>query len=174
VGAGAKVRRHGKVHELPADVREQVDALLLEPDITYEDVEAFLKEKGHDISTSSIGRYGKHFLNQVRKLRQIEDQARTLVSEAGADAMVLEEAATKLFAEQVISALMEPGFDARKLSYMLSDFARLQMSSVRREALKAELKKKAEQAVKNIEKKATELSPETLAIIREQIYGLTN
>lgn len=172
-GSHRKVRRHGKIDHLPDEVRGEVERLLLEPDITYEDVAEFLKKKGYDISRSAVGRYGKEFLNQVRELRIIEDQAKTLVSEAG-DGLVLEEAASKLAAKSIIKLLLDNGVKAARIPYLVSDLAKLQMSSVRREALKADLRKKVDRVFKEAEKNVKTMSKaEMLKFIKEEVYGLT-
>ncbi len=172
-GSHRKVRRHGKIDHLPEDVRNEVERLLLEPDTTYEDIAEFLGKKGYDISRSAVGRYGKEFLNQVRELRVVEDQARTLVSEAG-DGLILEEAASKLAAKSIVKLLLENGVQAARIPYLVSDLAKLQMSSVRREALKADLRKKLDRTFKKVEKDVKKMSKaEVLRFIKEEVYGLT-
>lgn len=169
-----KTRRHGKVYELPEDVRIQVEDLLLEPNVTYDDIAEFLKDKGQDVSRSAIGRYGKDFLNEYRNLRIIEDQAKNIVSGSGDDAMVLEEAATKLFSKKIVELLLENGINLNKIPRIVSDFARLQASSVLRERLKADFRKKTEKAVKSIANKLRkDVSPENIKYIKEVLYGLS-
>lgn len=64
-GPHTKTRRHSKVEtELPQEIKGQVDRLLIE-NATYEEIASFLKEQGHDIGKSSIGRYGKEFLKCI-------------------------------------------------------------------------------------------------------------
>ena len=140
-GPHTKIRRHSRVDkELPDEIRAQVDRLLIES-ATYEEIVEFLKTKGHDISKSSIGRYGKEFLANYQRLRIIEDQSRTLVSDAG-DGMILEEAASKIFSQQIIELLMKKDFEIGKLPRIISDFAKLQASSQLRERLKNDFDKK--------------------------------
>lgn len=169
---GPKTRRHSKISELPEAVRKEVERLLLEPDITYEDIEEHLKREGHDISHSSIGRYGKHFLNQVRELRIIEDKAKALVSDSG-EGLVLEEAASKLATRSIIQILLDEGVNGAKIPYLISDLARLQASSVKREQFKADFRKRADKVFRNAEKKAKGMTKEEmLQFIKEEVYGL--
>jgi hypothetical protein len=173
---GPKGRNHSRItDDLPEEIRREVDRLLMEESLTYDDIAAFLAEKGYDISRSAIGRYGKGFMNHVRRLRIIEDKSRTLVSDAG-DGMILEEAAAKMFSQQIIELLMEEGFEVKALPRIISDFAKLQTSSALRERMKSEIAKKADKALENIEAKAgagrKHLDPETLKIIKEEIYGI--
>lgn len=171
-GSHKKVRRHSKIDSLPEDVQAEVERLLVEGEY-YEDIAEFLRKKGYDISKSAVGRYGKEFLNQVRELRIVEDQAKTLVSQAGGDGLVLEEAAAKLAAKSIMKLLLDNGVNAARIPYLVSDLAKLQMSSVRREALKADLRKKIDKTFKNVEKDAKKMSKdEMLRFIKEEVYGL--
>jgi len=167
-------RKHGRIRdELPPDIREQVDRLLIEGGCTYDDIKAFLDEQGHDISRSAIGRYGQGFMVSYQRLKIIEEKSKTLVSEAG-EGMVLEEAASKLFAQMILEAQLSGELDIKKLPRIISDFAKLQASTVLRERLKKDFADKARKAVDKIEKKTRKknLDPETLRIIREEVYGL--
>ncbi|MDP3012692.1 MAG: DUF3486 family protein [Candidatus Subteraquimicrobiales bacterium] len=171
-GPHTKTRRHSKVEtELPAEIKTQVDRLLIE-NATYEEIAEFLKTKGHDISKSSIGRYGKEFLNAYKRLRMIEDQSRTLVSEAGSG-MVLEEAASKIFSQQIIESLLEAGAEPKNLPKLAMAFSMLQSSSVSREKFKSDIKKKTEKIFDKAEKNLKKMSKEELIkTLREDVYGL--
>lgn len=166
-------RRHGRIRdELPAEIREQVDRLLIEGGSTYDDIKAYLDAEGYDISRSAIGRYGADFMNTYQRLRVVEEKSRALVSEAG-DGMVLEEAAGKLFAQMILEAQMDGSLDITKLPRIISDFARLQASTVLRERLKKEFRNKAEKAVADAEKRAADMTKEELIrFMKENIYGL--
>lgn len=172
-GAHTKTRRHSKVEtELSDEVKRQVDRLLIE-NATYEEIAAFLKEKGHDISKSSIGRYGKGFLNAYKRLRMIEDQSRTLKSEAG-EGLVIEEAASKMFTQQVLEQLLDSGMDKKLLPKLMLSFSALQSSSVAREKFKADLQKRVVKAAEDVTKiaKKSGLTDDAAAQIREKILGI--
>ena len=169
-GPHEKTRKRSKVTtELPPEIRQEVDRLLIEG-VTYEEISMFLKAKGYDISKSSIGRYGKDFLNFYRRVKVVEDKSRALVGEAG-EGLVLEEAASKLFLQQILDLLLQGELDIKEKSRIIADFARLQSASVQRERLKSEYKKKADKAVSKIRQKK-EISPELLKEIEESIYGI--
>lgn len=141
-GPHIKTRRHSKVSdELPAEIRSEVDRFLIQG-ATYPDISEFLKTKGYDISKSSIGRYGKEFLSAYQRLRIIEDQSRTLKSEAG-DGLNLEETASKMFTGQILELLVNNNIDVRNIPRLVSDFAKLQASSVLRERNKLDFMKKS-------------------------------
>jgi hypothetical protein len=161
------------IDELPPEVRREVDRLLVEGNVTYDDIKEYLAKKGYDISRSGIGRYGKGFLASYQKLRILEDQARTLVSEAG-DGMVLEEAVSKLFAQKLVEAQLEEDFDVLEHGRLIGDFAKLQSSTVQRERFKRELKEKVEKTAESVVKTARQggLSEEKAEEIRKKILGI--
>jgi hypothetical protein len=169
-----KVRRHSRIgDELPQELKREVDRLLVEGNVTYDDIKAFLEEKGYDISRSAIGRYGKEFLASYQRLRVIEEKSRALVSEAG-DGMVLEEAAAKIFAQKIIEAQLLEGFDVLENPRLIADFAKLQSSTVARERFKRELKDKVEKTAESVVRTARQggLSDEKAEEIRRKILGI--
>lgn len=172
-GAHTKTRRHSRVAtELTQELKAQVDRLLIE-NATYEEIAVFLKEKGHDISRSSIGRYGKEFLNAYKRLRMIEDQSRTLKSESG-DGLVIEEAASKIFTQQVLEMLLDSGLDPKSLPKLMLSFSALQSSSVAREKFKAAIARQVQKVSEDVTKiaKKSGLSDDAAAQIREKILGI--
>ncbi len=171
-----KVRRHGKVHELPDEVRAEVDSLLLEDTVTYADIVEFLEDKGYSISSSAVGRYGQDFMNQIRRLRQVEDKAKALVSAAGGSGLVLEEAASKLFARDIISALLDKGIDVKKSAKLIMGFASLQRASIAREKFKSDMADKTATVAEKIEKTLRKkgLSAKAVNSIKKQILGIAS
>ncbi len=168
-----KVRRRFKIEtELPGQLREQFNRLLLEG-MTYEEGEQWCKKQGYEISRSSIGRYGKVFFEAYQNIVQFEDQSRALTS-ATEEGMPMEEAVGKMLLQKVMAALMDGTADITENSRLLSDVAKLQSAHVNMNRWKNELEKKARKAVQSIQKKAHNIDPDTLRIIKEEIYGLVD
>ncbi len=133
------VRRHSRVlTDLPGEVRAEVDRLLLEPGVTYEDIRVFLEGKGFDISHSSIGRYGKEHLLSYQRLKIAIDQAKAMKGEIG-DGLALEEAVANLALQQVMDGLVAGRINAAEAPKLLGQIGQIQSSSVRREQFKAEI-----------------------------------
>ena len=173
-GPHIKTRRHSKIEELPAEAQQELNDMLIEG-ATYEEIAAHFKAQNFDLSRSGVGRYGKDFLNKVRETRIIQDQARTLVDEAGGDALVLEEAASKLFAKKIVEMLLANGVSGRSTPGILVGFSMLQRSSVAREQLKASLEKKVKKTADAVAKIAQKggLSEKAAEDIRGQILGIS-
>jgi hypothetical protein len=52
-----RTRISSKITQLPDDIKEQLDALLLDTSNSYKDIAAWLKSEGYNISKSAVGRY---------------------------------------------------------------------------------------------------------------------
>lgn len=165
------IRHRFKVEtELPKELREQLNRLLLEG-MTYEEGETWCRQHGHDIGKSSIGRYGKVFFEAYQKIVQFEDQSRALTT-ATEEGMPMEEAVGKMLLQKVMAALMDGTADITEAPRLISDVAKLQRSHVAIAQWKGELEKRARKAVENIKKKSKNIDPDTLRVIKEEIYGL--
>lgn len=167
------IRRRYKVEtDLPKQMREQLNRLLLEG-MTYEEGETWCRSRGFEIGKSSIGRYGKTFFEAYQRIVQFEDQSRALTS-ATEEGMPMEEAVGKLLLQKVMAALMDGSADITENSRLLADVAKLQSAHVNMNRWKGELEKKARKAVESIKKKIRNIEPDTLRIIKEEIYGLVD
>ena len=154
-GTHTKKRRHGKVHELPEDIRDEVNRLLIEPNVTFDDIEEYLKERGHDISRSAIGRYGQWFFNEVREIEMLRDQAALITSDPE-QVLLLEKMTATMITKRLAMAMQEDKFDVLKSAKLIDAFSKLQKSSLQREQWFSDLKGKVSataEAVKDIVKK---------------------
>ncbi|MEW6489983.1 MAG: phage protein Gp27 family protein [Thermodesulfobacteriota bacterium] len=181
--SGPVIRRRSKVEtELPRELRAEVDCLLVEG-ATYEEIAAFCQGKGYDISKSSVGRYGKEFLQTYREIRILEDQARVLKGEVG-DGLALEEAGTKALMRKLLPLFLSGDFDVTELPRLVSDFAKLTSASVQREKWKAEVEKRIREAGEKVAERVEaegggaggaplRMSAERLREIIRETYGVS-
>ena len=170
-----KVRKRSRIEtELPPDLREELHRILLEG-ATYEEACQYCADRGHDISRSSMGRYGKDFFQAYQAIKQFEDQARAITSEAG-QGLSLEEATSKMMLQKVMAGLVSGEADILEIPRLISDVAKLQSSSVARERLKADLAAKVKKVAGDVEKavKKSGLSDEAADRIKRQILGIAN
>ncbi|GBC62498.1 DUF3486 domain-containing protein [Desulfonema ishimotonii] len=172
-GTFKKFRRRSSVEVLPTEIQDQMNRLLLEG-ATYEEISLWLKSEGHDISRSAVGRHGKLFFEAYRNVKVFEDQARALKGEVG-DGLSMEEAASKLIMQRIMEALISDPGDILEQSKIIQAFSSLQSSSVRREAVKADLKDRVKKAAAKVEKIARKggLTEDTVSTIRREILGVT-
>ena len=150
-------RRHSKIDELPQELVEVINRKLAGTDTdgrkyTYQEITEYLAEMGHQVSKSSVGRYGKNFLSRLERLKVVRDQAKAIVEDnAGRPATEMAEAANLLATNLIMETLMEvESLEGERLTEILKALARLESSGVRREALKLQFNKGVEAAAARI------------------------
>ncbi len=168
-----KKRRHGKVYSLPDDIRRKVNDLITEPAVTYDDVKAFLKKEGHDVSTSAIGRYAQFFFNEVREMEMLRDQAKLITNDPD-KALLLEKLTASMIVKRLALALQDESFDVMKNAKLIDAYAKLQKSNLQREQWGAEVQKTVKKVADDVQKiaKKNGLSDDTAAQIRAKILGI--
>lgn len=172
-------RSHSKVAKLPEEIRAAVDRKIMEG-VEYQEIADYINRMGTSVSRSSVNRYGQKFMAKMERLRLAREQAKIVV-EGAKDGPALEtvEAANQMAVQIILERLIEmDDIKEAKSTDVLKALALLERSATNRERLKLEAKRKAGEAIKNIESAATagrrNLDPETLAFIKEQIYGITS
>lgn len=167
-------RKHSKItRELPPEIVEAVNNLLVEGR-TYQEIADWLQEMGHDVSKSSVGRYGKDFLTELERLRIIRDQAQAIVDDnPDRPATELTEAASTLATQLIIEALMAEQ-DAKRVDELTGVFraiAQLERSAVAREKLKFDFNKGVDAATGKL-KEALRREMSTDSALLEQVLDL--
>lgn len=173
----ANRRKHSKVETLPPEIVAAVNQALTGHH-TYEEIAAWLREMGHGVSKSSVGRYGKDFLSRLERLKVVRDQARAIVdADPDAPATEMAEAANQLALQMIMELLIklpEDALEKASVTEVLKALGRLEQSGVAREKLKLTYRDKVEKVAEKVEEtgKAKGLDEETIRIIKEQVYGI--
>lgn len=174
-----KNRSHSKVAELPEEIRAAVDRKILNG-VTYREIVEYINGMGTPVSLASVGRYSQSFVSKMERLRLAREQAKIVVESAKDEPALEMVEATSLMAVQVIMERLIEMDDLKdaKSTEVIKALALLERSATNRERLKLDARRKADEVVKNIETAATagrrNLDADTLAFIKEQIYGLTS
>ena len=136
-----KIRSHGKIDSLPPELRREVENRLLNGD-TYEEVSGWLKSRGEEVHLSSVGRYGKKFLNKFESVRIAKEFAK-LLAEDNIDrpATELHEANNLLASQIIMEALVDDTMDAKARAEAAKSIATLQRAQVSNEKLKIEARR---------------------------------
>ncbi len=144
-------RKHHKVQDLPDELMATVNEKLVDG-YTYQEIADFLKELGHPVGKSSVGRYGKDFLSRLERLKIVKEQAKTIVNNsADAPATEMAEAANQLAMQLIMEALMQvENLEGAKITSIMQSLAKLETSGVRREALKLNFNRGVEAAIEKI------------------------
>ena len=134
-------RSHGKIDQLPAGLRREVENRLLEGD-TYEQVSDYLKEQGEEVHISSVGRYGKKFLNRFESVHVAKEFAKLLAEDSvDRPATELHEANNLLASQLIMEAMLDDTMDADDKAKAAKSIASLQSAQIRNEKLKIEARK---------------------------------
>lgn len=134
-------RSHGKIDALPDHLKKQVEEKLMSGE-TYEDIAAFLQENGEDVHFSSVGRYGRKFLNKFQSVRIATEYARMLAEDnVDRPATEIHEANNLLASQLIMQALVDDDMDPKERSDLIRSIASLQRAQVSNENLKLKARK---------------------------------
>lgn len=152
-------RSHGKIDALPEPLKKRVEEKLLSGE-TYEDIAAYLQEQGEDIHFSSVGRYGRKFLNKFECVRVAKEYAR-LLAEDGAErpATEIHEANNLLASQLIMKAMIDDDMGADERADIVKSIASLQRAQVSNEKLKLQARK--EQGAVHV----------ALELLKDKVYG---
>jgi len=145
-------RKHSKIISiLPPELVSAINEQLVNG-ATYEEIADYIRGHGHEISKSSVGRYGKDFLGKLERLRVVKEQAKTIVSESkNGPALEMTEAATQLALQLIMERLVAvEDLGDTKGGELLKALALLERSAVQREKLKMDAGKLLDVAVERI------------------------
>jgi ribosomal protein L18E len=158
--------------ELPKEIISQVNDLMTDG-ATYDEVAAWLNQRGYDISRSAVGRYGQKFFEFRQQALHFRDQADALRGAPG-EALTIDEVITQAIQQQIMAKLMDGTLDVTEAPKLLGELARLQGAAINREKLKQDFMERAKTAAESVEKiaKTGGLSDDTVQEIRARILGV--
>lgn len=154
-----KNRSHGKIDTLPESLKKKVEEKLLDGE-TYQDIAGYLKEQGEEVHFSSVGRYGRKFLNKFESVRIAKEYARLLAEDnMERPATELHEANNLLASQLIMQALVDDTMDAKERANIAKSIASLQRAQVGNEKLKLQARK--EQGAVHV----------ALELLKDKVYG---
>jgi hypothetical protein len=189
-------RTHSTIDTLPADLREVITRMIVDAewpkdfpweksDINpeqygktkprYEDVSLYCAFCNNKISRSAIGRWAKELqtYERMRLAAGIAKQAMAGVTKENASET--QRAAAEMLTAHVIDLASRDELDPKEvlmLSASTNELGKLIMKSDK--YIRDQVKAKTEEAVKNVNAiaKKKNIDPETLRMIRDEIYGI--
>ena len=78
--ARRKTRVNSTITKLPEDIRDQLDAMLLDSTNSYDDIVAWLYNKGHSISRSAVGRYAIRANQATQRITETLEKTRMIAA----------------------------------------------------------------------------------------------
>ncbi|EXI62217.1 hypothetical protein MHD_10225 [Mannheimia granulomatis] len=173
------------IEKLPEDVRHWLERALTENGFSgYIELENLLKEKGFVISKSAIHRYGQKIERRFKAIKQSTEAARIIAEGAEDKDDKRSEALMGMLQSSLFEALVEiedaqseemsPMEKFQALSFAGKNIASLIQASTKLKTYQAEVKQRAEQAAKDVEKvvKKGGLSDDVANEIRRKILGI--
>jgi len=182
-------RTHSTIDTLPEALRQTLTAMVTDglwpAEIahsdqaqgkpTYDDIVACAAAAGHSISRSAVGRWAKGLLT-FERMRTAAGIARTVMAEVtDANATETQKAAAEMMTARIIELVADDEMKPKDIA-MVSSAIRdcmnvsLQADKYIRTRI-ADRAKAADAAVTDLVKKK-QIDPDTLKMIREQIYGI--
>lgn len=134
-------RSHGKIDQLPAPLKREVENRLMDGE-TYEDISAYLQEQGQDVHYSSVGRYGRKFLKSFEAVRVATEYASLLAKDnADRPSTEIHEVNNLLASQMIMEAMIDDTMDIEAKSGLIKSIASLQRAQVSNEKLKLDSRK---------------------------------
>ncbi len=172
-----------KIAGLPPDLRAWLDRALSDQAFAgYEQLSDLLRERGYEISKSSLHRYGEKLERRLSAIKASTEAAVAIANAAPDDADERSAAVMALIQTDVFDVLLqlqeaeaaEPGERLKLLRGAAKSIAELSRASVnqrkRRDDVAAKVRVAADQAAKIASRGG--LSPDTVAEIRKAVLGV--
>lgn len=168
-----------KITQLPDDIKRELDRRLIGGNFSdYRALAEWLRDQGFEISRAAIHRYGQAFEDRLAAIKIASEQARAVSEAVGDNEGAMNDALISLVQEKAFNVLVnlqteDPETFAKIFPKIGVMVAKLSKASVDQKKFAAEIRKKAERAVENIEVKTKKtMDPELFRIVREEIYGI--
>lgn len=190
----ANRRTHSTIDSVPADVLSAINLMITDglwPDDeigkrlnlttdgkpTYDDITAYLKTIGYNISRSAVGRYSQR-IAWMSKMRNSAELAKNVMAEVDeTNVSKTQKAVAEMITARAIELLAEDesatANDLRRYSQAIKDCTAIAIKSD--QYTRQRFEEKAKAAENNIDKLTTELSQETRQKINKEIraiYGI--
>lgn len=168
-----------RVAKLPKQVKSELDRRLVDSAFSdYQGLAEWLQEKGYQVSRSTVGKYGKEFRDRLTALKDITEQARAVHDEIGDDENLVIDMLVQIAGQKLFKMLTELDLSGEKMTLpdLMGAIARISQASVGQKKwqvkVRADLEAKFKELEDNSDRAGQSLDPNTLKIIREQIYGI--
>lgn len=180
-------RTHSTIDTLPKDLQKALELMLVDnqwpADFAakktgkpkYTDLERYCRQRGFEISKSAIGRFGLR-MRTLAKMKEAGLIVRSVMDGLDAEnASQTQKAVAELLTARAIELAAEKNLNSKQIKEVSQAMRDCAGVSIKADEYKQrQLKAKAEKAAEKIQTLADkkQISPETLKIIREQIYGI--
>lgn len=164
---------------LPPEVKAWLDQELVRRNFTgYLDLESLLKQKGYEITKSSIHRYGQKFKRDQDQLKQSIEMAKAFAEVVGEDGVAMNKTLTALAQQELMSVIRDGRYDDNiKLPALIRSVSSLNRSDINTRKFQIEQaarRKALEEAADAVESAAHErgMSEKDANFWRQKVLGV--
>lgn len=165
----SKKRINSKIDTLPEDIKDKVEAMILDTSNTYQEISDWLNNQKYAISKSAVGRYALRTNGATQRLMEAQERTRALVNvvKKNPDADYTE-AGMMMLMDGLIQKLAsaEEEFDNMPLDKAGRLIASISRTKIYKDKVKQDMMKKIDLAFKGMESemlRAIKMSPEDTA-----------
>ena len=176
--------KRSAVEMLPTEFKSWLDKALADGNFSgYQQLEEMLKERGFNISKSSIHRYGQKLESKLSAIKASTQAAIAIQEAAPDDADLLNQSVMQMVQTEVFNSLValqeanaedDPAKRLRMMTGAAKGIAELSRASINIKKHKLEVQEKAKTAAQVIGEKARKggLTEQAIREIEEQILGI--
>lgn len=165
-----RTRITSKVDQLPEDVRLQVDEMIIDTTVTYQEISEWLQEKGFEVSKSSIGRYALRTTAATQRLIEAQRQTEALVNVIKKNPDVdYTDAGLLMLMDGLVKKIStaEEEFDNLPLDKAGRLITSISRTKVYKDRVKQDMKKKVELAFEGMESEIMNMIKADAALAKE-------
>jgi hypothetical protein len=178
------VGQRSKVTQLPAEVRNWLDATLAEKNFGgYKLIVAELARRGFVLSKSSVHRYGANLEHKLEAIRASTEAARQIANMSPDDADQRSAAVMSMLQTEIFNVLIgakalnderDPGKKVKILSSLSANVAKLARASIHQKKHELEIRGKTEAAADKVARLAKKggMSASTVDEIKRAVLGI--
>ncbi len=76
-----KNRKCSKIDRMPLKVKETVEQMMMNPTITYREIAEFIRDRGYEVSLSSVQRHAANLNETAKNLKMAQENFRIIMDE---------------------------------------------------------------------------------------------
>lgn len=149
-----KKRITSKIDQIPEELKQKIDVMILDTSNTYQDIADYIQENGFEVSRSAVGRYAMRTNSATQRLMEAQKQTEALINvvKQNPDADYTE-AGMRMLMDGLINRLAtaEEEFDYMPLDKVGRLITALSRTKVYKDRVKQDMRAKVDLAFQGME-----------------------
>lgn len=159
-----------KIDELPEELKEKINSMVMDTNYTYLEISEFLKNKNYDISKSSVGRYALRLNAAGQRLIEAQEQTKALVNVIKRNPELdYTDAGLQILMDSLVKriSMAQEEFDTMPLDKAGRLITAISRTKIYKDKVRAEMKKKIDLAFEAFESNIPETIKNDIELSRE-------